>query len=696
MIEKRQLLAIFLALGTTCASAATTVDSTAFTNTIGFNAPGNNTTYSGDSFNVGDIFSLSNGRYVYKRGHPNSGNVAYWNPESRYEQTFSLNISNLPAGAQWRTIRTVENGNYYNAPWQSLSLGANTITIPSVAFDRQVGFQIEGGANLQFSEFTHTYGSGSDSLALNSGSGGTNGSGGPVWSGGPDGSEFDSSPNIILIISDDHRWDATSYMQNEVASQGRVARFPWITTPNFDQLSNDGFPFLNAFTVYSTCSPSRATMLTGLYPHEHGVTDNNTPFPVESTTYATLLQSAGYSTGYFGKWHHGRQEARPGFNEVVTYHGQGSYYSTPLFDGNGDSIRVTSNTEWIDDVTTDAAIDFIQANAANDFMLVLGFKTPHQPFDPPARTESDYFNESAIPVDNLSINPAGVSIQQRWLGEQTREYMRTIAGIDNCIGNVMQKLDDLNIINNTVVIYISDNGFFRGEHKLWDKRAPYEESIRIPLIIHYPNAPSSSRKINQMALNLDMAPTILDIAGIEIPEAMQGVSLMPLVSSETPDDWRTSFFYQYNNDPEFPTASARPYIAIRQENGLKLVNYEEDESWSELYNVAISSDPYEINNLINSASHQDSLKSMEQKMREAIRETGFVEIRDFIFGDNLSAEIKLGKNYYFKIESSENLSDWSLVNKVNGNGSFTNYDLGISSQTNLNHLFLRVKFGSYD
>ena len=131
------------------------------------------------------------------------------------------------------------------------------------------------------------------------------------------------------------RWDATAFMQLRMGDIGRTNRFPWLagTTPNLDRLSNEGIHFDNAFTVFSTCSPSRATMLTGVYPHIHGVTDNSTNFPIDSTTYASLLKADGYSTGYFGKWHHGRQTERPGFDTVATFYGQGSYFSTNFYDG---------------------------------------------------------------------------------------------------------------------------------------------------------------------------------------------------------------------------------------------------------------------------------------------------------------------------------------------------------------------------
>lgn len=494
------------------------------------------------------------------------------------------------------------------------------------------------------------------------------------------------SPNIIVIIADDHRWDATDFMQSRMDNLGRKARFPWLdgTTPNLNRLSNEGIHFDNAFTVFSTCSPSRATMLTGVYPHIHGVTNNSTPFPTNSTTYPSLLKANGYATGYFGKWHHGQQTQRPGFDTVATFHGQGSYFSTPFYDGNNNLIRTTSSSEWVDDVSTNYAIDFIeqQNNAQNPFLLVLGFKTPHQPFDPPNRTENIYSEQSALDVPNLNSPPPGQSIdvnQGNYAGI-LRKYMSTIAGIDGCVGSVLDKLEQLNIENNTAIIYISDNGFFRGEHKLGDKRAPYEESIRIPLMIRYPQEQAAPRIVNNIALNLDLAPTILDIAGLSIPQSMQGLSLLPLIKDQNPSDWRQFFFYQYNHDPEFPAAKARPYIALRHENGLKLVSYDENASWTEFFDTSIGNDPYEINNLINASDRSNDLNYIETLFRDEMQATEFVKTNGINIQTNLlQANIKLGKNYNFTLETSSGLDIWTYKASIQGDGNFSNYNISSSS-----------------
>ena len=403
-------------------------------------------------------------------------------------------------------------------------------------------------------------------------------------------------------------------------------------------------------------------------------------------TYASLLKADGYATGYFGKWHHGRQTERPGFDTLATFHGQGSYFSTNFYDGNNNLIRTTSNSEWVDDVSTDYAIDFIeeQYNAQNPFLLVLGFKTPHQPFDPPSRSEGIYDGESALEVPNLNSPPPGqrIDVNSGNYASPLRKYMSTIAGIDSCVGSILDKLEELNIEENTAVIYLSDNGFFRGEHKLGDKRAPYEESIRIPLMIRYPKEQSSPRIVNQIALNLDLAQTILDIAGLNMPQNMQGRSLLPLIKNQDPSDWRKFFFYQYNHDPEYPTAKARPYTALRHENGLKFVTYEENSSWDEFFDTSPDNDPYEINNIINSNDRIKDLNYIQTIFREEMRDTEFLVTN----GINLQsypnqANIKLGKNYNFRLEITNNLDDWTDNGSIQGDGKFSNYSIIPHSST---------------
>jgi arylsulfatase A-like enzyme len=186
----------------------------------------------------------------------------------------------------------------------------------------------------------------------------------------PDRVEAARRPNIVVMMTDDQRWDALGVVQRE---QGGRGRFPWLrtATPNLDRIAAEGYRFKNAFVVSSLCSPSRAAFLTGRYNHLNGVANNQTPFPVTNVTYATLLRAAGYRTGYFGKWHMARQRERPGFDEHASYIGQGAYHdATFVVDGVD-----TPTTGWVDDVSTGYAIEFIRRHAAGPFLLVLGFKS---------------------------------------------------------------------------------------------------------------------------------------------------------------------------------------------------------------------------------------------------------------------------------------------------------------------------------
>src|SRR5262245_39045419 len=206
-------------------------------------------------------------------------------------------------------------------------------------------------------------------------------------------------PNFVFIYTDDQRWDALGVVQRE---QGQRARFPWFTTPNLDKLAAEGVRFRNAFVVNSLCAPSRSAYLTGRYSHNNGVANNHTPFPVENTatTWSALLRQAGYATGYVGKFHHGQMPGkRPGFDYSASFLGQGRYTDCP-FEING---VTTPTTGWVDDVSTDFAIDFIKKNKQQPFAVVVGFKAAHGPFDPPPRLTEKYAGKEARPVPNQGL-----------------------------------------------------------------------------------------------------------------------------------------------------------------------------------------------------------------------------------------------------------------------------------------------------
>ena len=410
-------------------------------------------------------------------------------------------------------------------------------------------------------------------------------------------------PNIIVIYTDDQRWDALSVVQKE---QGEKARFPWLQTPNLDKLASEGVRFRNAFVVNSLCAPSRATLLTGQYGHINGIVNNHTLFSASNTTLATLLKPAGYRTAYIGKWHMGNQRERPGFDFAASFIGQGRYTDCP-FVVNGQD---TPSKGWVDDISTDYALKFMKENPEKPYFLVLGFKTCHGPFDPPARRANDDADAEARPVPNIGLAPAYGPGGNK--GDKlNRGYFRCIKAMDDDVGKLLEAVDD-----NTVVIFASDNGYYLGEHRLGDKRTAYEESLRVPLIIRAPKGRRGTTE-DRMALNVDIAPTVLEMAGVAPPKTLHGRSLKPLVEG-TPTDWRKAWFYTYFFESGFtgiPTTQA-----VRTDTA-KLIVYPDHPEWTEVYDLV--KDPYETKNLAKDPASGALRKQLEAEFIAQQKAIGF-------------------------------------------------------------------------
>jgi arylsulfatase A-like enzyme len=428
-------------------------------------------------------------------------------------------------------------------------------------------------------------------------------------------------PNFVFVYTDDQRWDALGVVQRERGDKGR---FPWIKTPNMDRLADEGIRFRNMFVVNSLCAPSRASFLTGCYGHVNGIVNNHTQFNDKNVTYATLLRAAGYRTGYIGKWHMDSQSGqRPGFDFSASFVGQGRYVDCPI-EVNGKS---TPSKGWVDDVGTDYAIQFIKENKDKPFMLAVGFKACHGPFDPPARRKDDYAGELARAVPNLT-RPA---IYREDATKPTEappdkvptnlNYFRCITAADDNLGRILKTLDELKLSDDTVVIFTSDNGYYLGEHGLGDKRSAYEESMRIPLIVRYPRLAKKGKTLDQLALNIDIAPTMLDFAGVAVPRAMHGRSWRPLLEGKEAD-WRKAFFYCYfyENNTTVPTVTA-----VRTEKA-KLVKYPAQEKWTELFDL--SRDPFELKNLIDEPAAKDLRAELEAEYERQAKAIAF-RIPDF-------------------------------------------------------------------
>lgn len=438
-------------------------------------------------------------------------------------------------------------------------------------------------------------------------------------------------PNFIYVFTDDQRWDALGIVQKE---QGEKGRFPWLKTPNLDRLAAEGVRFRNAFVVNSLCAPSRASLVTGQYGHVNGVTNNHTPHPEGNISVATLLRPAGYTSGYFGKWHHGSQSGkRPGFDTSASFVGQGKYFDCPIeIDG-----VATPSKGFVDDVTTDYATGFIKANKDKPFLMILGLKTCHGPFTPPARHEKDYEGALArstpnygVPAIYAPVGPNGAK------GRRTDDkavatnlgMFRGINSVDDNVGKILRLLDELKLADDTVVVFSSDNGYYLGEHNLGDKRTAYEESLRIPMLVRYPRTIKAGRTSDQMVLNVDPAPTFLDLAGLPIPTAVHGRSWRPLLEDKA-TEWRESYFYCYFYEKNF---NAPLTTAVRTQDA-KLVKYPGHEEWTEVFDL--KADPYEIKNLANDPSAGELRRKLEAEYTKQAQAIDF-KIPDFADkpGDN--------------------------------------------------------------
>lgn len=458
-------------------------------------------------------------------------------------------------------------------------------------------------------------------------------------------------PNFLFVYTDDQRWDAMGVVQREHGERGR---YPWFTTPAMDRIAAEGVRFRNAFVTLSLCAPSRAAFLTGRYNHLNGVVNNHTPFPETSVTHASLLRAAGYTTAYVGKWHMGSQRGqRPGFDYSASFVGQGRYVDCPV-EINGES---TPTKGWIDDVSTDYAIAFMKQNRAKPFSLVVGFKACHGPTTPPERAANRFAGEKARRVPNLGLrasfrdeanipaakaaraaagNDAGVEVNLN--------YFRCVSAADDNLGRLLATLDELGLADDTVVVFTSDNGYYQGEHSLGDKRSLYDESIRIPLVVRYPRAIARGRISDDLVLNVDVAPTFLDLAGVTPPAEMQGRSWRPLFTRGGTDGvkpWRTAFFAEYfqeNGYPQTPTM-----VAVRTTDA-KLIKYTGHDDWTELFDL--KADPYETKNLARDPAHRALLTRLTAEFDREAKTVAYVvpDYADKPGADDGAGKKKGGKN----------------------------------------------------
>jgi len=412
-------------------------------------------------------------------------------------------------------------------------------------------------------------------------------------------------PNIIFILSDDHRWDAMSGTGH-----------PFIQTPNLDRLAVEGIHFNNAFVTTSLCSPSRASFLTGQYAHTHGVKNNLTPWKNSNITFLEIMKNRGYDTAFIGKWHMpGKLPLLRGVDKFITFTvqgGQGRYFNCPLII---DGKEVPSKKPYITEELTDHTINFMSQQRDNPFCLYLSHKAVHHQFKAAPEHQGMY--------DNVKLNlPKEADSWITWtngsvyygeiLGPMEsfyRDYCEAIVSMDQQIGRVMAAVEQLGIADNTVIIYTSDNGYFWGEHHLVDKRWFYEESIRIPFIIRYPNMISTpGTRVDQMILNIDVAPTILNLAGIPVPESMEGKSFVPILRNNS-IPWRKVWLYEYFKDFPYQVPEMN---AIRTDQ-YKYIEYKDRPS-AFLYDIA--NDPREQKNIIGTEKGQQLIPGLKKMLKD--------------------------------------------------------------------------------
>lgn len=456
-------------------------------------------------------------------------------------------------------------------------------------------------------------------------------------------------PNILYIMTDDHAAHAIGAYGSKINQ-----------TPNLDRLAAQGVRFANCFATNSICTPSRATIITGKYSHLNGVPVFNR-IDGSQPTAPKYLQAAGYHTGMIGKWHLGSDPT--GFDEWTILPGQGRYFNPVFYDRE----KTFEKAGYVTDVITDLAIDFLKRRPADKpFFLMCHHKAPHRAWEPDEKHKamfagktipepSTLYDDYSTRTDALRENqqrvfddmtrldlklapPEGLKgkERQKWLQTKPTEveievdgqkqtlkgdalnkykyqrymqdYLACVQSVDDNIGRLMKWLDDNGLAENTLVIYTSDQGFFLGDHGMYDKRFMYEPSLRMPFIVRWPSVAKPGTVEEAIAINCDFAPTFLDAADVDVPADMQGRSLVSLMRGEKPADWRKSMYYRYYHDPGHH--NTRAHYGVRTATH-KLIYYWRKDQW-ELFDLV--KDPQELKNLYNDPSQQSLVEELKREL----------------------------------------------------------------------------------
>lgn len=438
--------------------------------------------------------------------------------------------------------------------------------------------------------------------------------------------------NVVFILTDDHRYDAMGFMGHPLAR-----------TPNMDALAKGGAHMRNAFVTTALCSPSRASILTGTYAHTHGVVDNFTPIPPSLPNVGQLLEQAGYQTAFIGKWHIGdaTDAPQPGFDRWVSFRGQGEY----LPGANGRMLNVDGTQVpqkgYITDELTDYAMEWLGKTRRDaPFFLYLSHKGVHADFRPAERHKGSLDGVKAPVPGTMATGaaargnfPAWVRNQRNsWHGveypyhstldvaEYYRRYMETLRAVDDSIGRVLDWLRRENLLETTMVIYMGDNGFAFGEHGLIDKRTAFDWSMRVPMLVYAPGLVAPGQQIDRVVANIDIVPTLLDLAGRTAPQHVQGLSMLPILR-DAKAPWRASLLYEYYWEWSFPQTPTQ--FALRSERYKYVFTHG---VWDVDMLFDLQDDPQESHNLIDDPAQRDTVKVMRAQLFETLEKTGGLKI----------------------------------------------------------------------
>ena len=451
-------------------------------------------------------------------------------------------------------------------------------------------------------------------------------------------------PNILWLFSDDHTHQAIG------AYGGRFGDLD--LTPNIDRIANEGVRFDRSYVGNSICAPSRATLLTGKHSHKHGKFDNYTEFDHGQRQFQKILRENGYQTAMIGKIH--LDGEMQGFDYWEVLPGQGKYWNPEFITADG---RTVYEGEHSTDVITDRALNWLEheRDADKPFMAMVHFKAPHRPWQPTTRWQERFKhkifpepatlfedhagrgfaarNQDMTILDTMQMrgdvkahlperqaelsridqdDPRALTkLKYQWY---MRDYLACIAGVDENVGRLLEYLEANGLADNTIVMYSADQGFYLGEFGWFDKRFMYEISYRTPLVAKWPGVTPPGSVNQDLVQNIDLAGTFLDIAGAEIPEDMQGMSLVPLLKGETPEDWRTSLYYHYYEFPAY-------WHAVRRHEGVSTARYKlirfygndvpNGEEW-EFYDL--KADPHELTSVFGTPKYEAELAELKQEL----------------------------------------------------------------------------------